>query len=228
MSATRLTTWILLLTGRSMRSLAFDRLMTSPAAKAGFWQAKVFVVVWVVGMLSILFYWLTHPAILRRRMRNGFSGEPDVKQRIIVSALVVCILALFAVSVVDLLHGWSRVPVVVVVIGDALVVLGLALLNVVFRVNEFAAATIQVESGQTVASTGPYALIRHPMYSAGLLMFLGAPVSLGSWWGLLLFPPVTALIIARLKNEERYLANHLPGYRDYCAKVTHRLIPGVW
>jgi protein-S-isoprenylcysteine O-methyltransferase Ste14 len=109
-----------------------------------------------------------------------------------------------------------------------LVATGLVLVWLVFRSNPFAAADVNVEPGQPVISTGPYALIRHPLYSGGLLLFFGAPVALGSWWGLVLFPPILVLIILRLKNEEAYLSNHLPGYRDYCAKVTHRLIPFLW
>jgi protein-S-isoprenylcysteine O-methyltransferase Ste14 len=130
--------------------------------------------------------------------------------------------------VLDNDFGWSHVPVFVVLLGDLLVAAGLVLVLLVFRVNSFAAATVNVETEQTVISTGPYALVRHPMYSGGLLLFLGVPLALGSWWGLVLFPPILVLIIWRLKNEERYLSNHLPGYRDYCAKVTHRLIPSIW
>ena len=132
------------------------------------------------------------------------------------------------VSALDHDSGWSHVPVYVVLIGDLLVAGGLVLVLLVFRANPFAAATVNVETGQTVISTGPYALVRHPMYSGGLLLFLGVPVALGSWWGLVLFLPMLVLIIWRLEDEETYLSNHLPVYRDYCAKVTHRLIPYIW
>jgi len=120
------------------------------------------------------------------------------------------------------------VTVFVVLLGDLLVASRLILIWLVFRANPFAAATVNVETEQTVISRGPYALVRHPMYSGGLLLFLGAPLALGSWWGLVLFPPILVLIIWRIRNEERYLSTHLPGYRDYCAKVTHRLIPSIW
>jgi protein-S-isoprenylcysteine O-methyltransferase Ste14 len=128
----------------------------------------------------------------------------------------------------DHASGWSHVPVFVVLLGDLLVAAGLVLVWLVFRANPFAAAAVNVETGQTVISTGPYALVRHPMYSAGLLLFLGIPVALGSWWGLVLFPPLLVLVIWRLLDEERYLSIHLPGYRDYCAKVRRRLIPSIW
>ncbi len=98
----------------------------------------------------------------------------------------------------------------------------------VFRANPFAAATVTVEAAQSVVTTGPYALVRHPMYSGLLALFLGIPLALGSWWGLLAFLPLLVVIIWRLVEEERYLSQHLAGYRDYCANVTHRLIPALW
>ncbi len=192
------------------------------------WRATVFGLVFLACSLPILFYVLTHPALLRRRARIGPVAEPEPRQRIIVSLLLLCVAALGAVSGLDHEFGWSSVPVFVVLLGDVLVASGLLLIWLVFRANPFAAATVNVEPEQTVISTGPYALVRHPMYSGGLLLFLGIPFALGSWWGLILFVPLLVLIIWRLKQEERYLSTHLPGYRDYCAKVIHRLIPFIW
>jgi protein-S-isoprenylcysteine O-methyltransferase Ste14 len=98
----------------------------------------------------------------------------------------------------------------------------------VFRENSFASAIIEVGEGQKVVSTGPYALVRHPMYAGALLLFVGAPLALGSWWGLLAIVPMTAILIVRLLDEERYLVRNLPGYEAYCAKVRYRLLPGAW
>ncbi len=214
--------------GHVIPGLVMHGLVSRAAGTTAYWQAKVFAVVWGAGILLILFHLLTHPALLWRRARGGPLFEPDPRQRIIVSLLVLCVLALFAVSALDSVSGWSQVPVPVVLLGDLLVAAGLVLVFLVFRANPFAAAAVNVETGQIVISTGPYALVRHPMYSGGLLLFLGAPVALGSWWGLVLFPPILVLIILRLKSEETYLSTHLPGYREYCAKVTHRLIPSIW
>jgi protein-S-isoprenylcysteine O-methyltransferase Ste14 len=192
------------------------------------WQLKVFGVIWVAGILPILFYLLTHPALLKRRARGGPLAEPEPSQKIIVTLVVLSVLALFAVSALDSVRGWSDVPVPIVLVGDLLVAAGLVLLNLVFRINPYAAAAVTVEPGQTVIATGPYARVRHPMYSAGLALFLGAPLALGSWWGLLLYLPILVGIIWRLLDEERYLSTHLPGYQEYCAKVAHWLIPSVW
>jgi protein-S-isoprenylcysteine O-methyltransferase Ste14 len=98
----------------------------------------------------------------------------------------------------------------------------------VFRENTFASATVEVQPGQRTISTGPYARVRHPMYSGVLVMFLGVPVSLGSWWGLLAIPPVGLVIVLRLLDEESFLAKNLAGYSEYQTHVRRRLVPFVW
>jgi protein-S-isoprenylcysteine O-methyltransferase Ste14 len=98
----------------------------------------------------------------------------------------------------------------------------------VFRANTFTSATIEVAQDQEVVSTGPYAYVRHPMYAGALLLLLATPVALGSWWGLLAWFPMLAVIIWRLRDEEMYLDRNLRGYAEYRAKVRSRLLPGVW
>jgi protein-S-isoprenylcysteine O-methyltransferase Ste14 len=205
-----------------------DRLARGAAGTTAHWQAQVFALVYVVFSLPIIFYLLTHPALLRRRFRAGPLAEREPRQRIIMSLFLLCIPAMGVVLALDYASGLSHVPVFVVLLGDLLVAAGLVLVWLVFRANPFAAAAVNVEPGQTVVSTGPYALVRHPMYSAALLLFLGIPIALGSWWGLVLFPPLLVLVIWRLLDEERYLSIHLRGYRDYRTKVTRRLIPSIW
>lgn len=197
------------------------------AGMAGYWQSTVLAAVWVVCSLPIIAHLLTHPALLRRRMR-AIIGERDPRQRLAVSLAVLCVGAQVVVAMTDHRFGWSYVPVPVLLFGNLLVATGLLLVWLVFRANQFAAATVQVEAGQTVITTGPYAVVRHPMYGAGLLLFLGIPLALASWWGLMPFIPLVMLIVWRLTEEERYLVAHLPGYEDYRARVTHRLVPGVW
>jgi protein-S-isoprenylcysteine O-methyltransferase Ste14 len=194
----------------------------------GTWRATVLALVYVGFSLPIVFQLLTHPALLRRRFHAGPLAEGESRQRLIISLFLLCGAALFTVCVLDWGLHWSGVPPSVVLLGDLLVAAGLVLVWLVLRANPFAAATITVEPGQTVSSTGPYALVRHPMYSAGVLLFLGIPLALGSWWGLVLVPLLLVLIIWRLKGEERYLSDHLPGYQDYCWKVHKRLFPALW
>ena len=114
------------------------------------------------------------------------------------------------------------------VLGDALVALGLLMVFFVFRENTYTSAIIEVDADQQVISTGPYARVRHPMYLGALVMLLGVPLALGSWWGLLALIPLALVIVWRLLDEERYLASHLQGYVEYQARVRYRLIPGVW
>ena len=112
--------------------------------------------------------------------------------------------------------------------GDALVVLGWVGIFFVFWENSFASATIELAPDQKVISTGPYALVRHPMYAAALVMLLGMPIALGSIWGVLVIVAILPALIWRLLDEEKFLAKNLPGYPEYQARVRYRLIPPVW
>jgi protein-S-isoprenylcysteine O-methyltransferase Ste14 len=109
-----------------------------------------------------------------------------------------------------------------------LVAAGFFVVYRVFRENTFTAGTIEIAEQQTVVSTGPYAVVRHPMYAGALILLLGTPLALGSWWDLLSLFPMTAVLVARLLDEEEYLARGLRGYREYCQKVRFRLLPFVW
>lgn len=213
---------------RFVPMLAVDRLMAVATSTMPSWPATVFALVLVLFSLPTLFYVLTHPSLLRRRVRIGPVAEPEPRQRLIITLLLLCIAAMAAVSLLGYVVEWSHIPLYVVPLGDVFVAAGLVLIWLVFRANPYAAATVNVETEQTVISTGPYAVVRHPMYSGGLLLFLGIPFALGIWWGLVPFLGILVLIILRLKDEERYLSIHLPGYREYCAKVTRRLIPYIW
>ncbi|HZP20515.1 MAG TPA: isoprenylcysteine carboxylmethyltransferase family protein, partial [Bauldia sp.] len=123
---------------------------------------------------------------------------------------------------------WSSVPDTVVVIADLAVVAGFWMVFRTFQENGYASSIIEVRRGQSVITTGPYALVRHPMYSGALLLLLATPVALGSWWGLLLFPLLVGGIVARLRDEERYLRARLPAYADYAERTRFRLIPFLW
>jgi protein-S-isoprenylcysteine O-methyltransferase Ste14 len=123
---------------------------------------------------------------------------------------------------------FSRVPLWIVLAGDLLVVLGFYTVFKVFCVNTFTSATVEVNEQQTVISIGPYAFVRHPMYSGALIMLLGTPLALSSWWGLFAFILMVAVIVIRLLDEEKFLLANLPGYAEYVARVRYRLIPSVW
>ena len=136
--------------------------------------------------------------------------------------------AMLVVPALDRRFGWSSVPLGIVVAGDVLVAVGFYFVFLVYRENTFTSATIEIAKGQTVITTGPYAIIRHPMYGSGLLYLGGIPLALGSWWGLVPIAWLIPGLIWRLLDEERMLAGDLPGYIEYQRRVRYRLVPFLW
>ncbi|MCV7419805.1 isoprenylcysteine carboxylmethyltransferase family protein [Mycobacterium yunnanensis] len=200
-----------------------------PAGTLDYWQAWVYLVVFVAAtLLPSLYLAVKHPAALQRRMKGGPTAETRPVQRVVMVATVLAVLAQVVVSALDHRFGWSSVPVPVVVLGDVLVGAGLLLAQCVVIQNGYAAATITVEADQPLVSTGLYGLVRHPMYLGALVMMVGAPLALDSYWGLaLVFPGCLALAV-RIGDEEKMLRDELVGYDDYVRRVRFRLVPGVW
>ena len=124
--------------------------------------------------------------------------------------------------------GWSSAPLPAVIAGNALIAVGFAVVWRVFKENTFTSARIEIAKDQCVISTGPYAIVRHPMYAGSFFYLLGMPLALGSWWGLLVLVPMMAVVIWRLFDEEKLLAGGLPGYAQYQRTVRWRLIPGIF
>src|SRR5262249_5742213 len=149
-------------------------------------------------------------------------------QKIIIGIVVVCFFGTLVLAGLDHRLGWSGTPTSIVLLGNLLIVVSFIAFWIVFRANSYTASTITIMEDQRVISTGPYALVRHPLYSAALLFFAGIPLALGSWWGLLMLIPAIACLIWRLVDEEKFLARNLAGYTDYQQKVPYRLIPSVW
>jgi protein-S-isoprenylcysteine O-methyltransferase Ste14 len=168
------------------------------------------------------------PALLERRLKGGPTAEPRPLQRFLMLGASLGFIALLVVPALDFRFGWSVVPLDAVVVGDALFVLGFGFIGRVYRENTFTAATIDVVEGQQVITTGPYAVVRHPMYASALLYLVGTPLALGSYWGFVAVVGMLPFLIWRLLDEERLLAQELPGYRDYQRKVRFRLLPGAW
>lgn len=200
-----------------------------PAGTLAYWEAWLFSAVFFAGSLALTVYLaIKDPQLLERRMNAGPGAETEKTQKTIMVVALATFAAMPVLSALDHRFGWSAVPASVVILGDALIVLSYVGFYFVFRENTYGAATVQVAEGQTVVSTGPYAAVRHPMYSGALLMMLGMPLALGSWWGLLMIVPAIAGIVARLLDEERFLATNLEGYADYMRKVHYRLMPHIW
>jgi len=194
-----------------------------------YWQAWVFLGVFGAAVAPITFYLLQHdPALLRRRLKAGPAGEKEKAQKIIQAFASVVFLGFFVVAGFDHRLSWSRISVPLVLGGDTIVVLGLLLVFVVFKENSFTSATIEVTEAQRVVTTGPYRVLRHPMYSGALLMLIGVPLALGSMWAMLFVIPMIAVLVFRLRDEERFLSVHLPGYPEYCERAHFRLIPWIY
>ena len=166
--------------------------------------------------------------LLERRLGGGPLAEKQTSQKIIKFLTSLGFIGVILVSACDHRFAWSRLPASVALAGDALVALGWLAIFFVFKENSFASATIELAPDHKVISTGPYALVRHPMYTGSFVMLLGSAIALGSWNGV---PVIAALIpvrVWRIIDEEKFLARHLPGYVAYQEKVRYRLIPLVW
>ena len=177
---------------------------------------------------STIYLAVRDPLLLERRMHVGPRAEKEPAQKIIMVFAMVGFIAMLVFPVLDHRFGWSSVPASVSLLGDAVIALGFLFIFFVFRENSYGASTIQIAEGQTVISTGPYALVRHPMYAAALVMLVGIPLALGSWWGLFVLLLIVPVLIRRLLDEERFLGQNLPGYTEYQTKVKYRLVPFIW
>lgn len=200
-----------------------------PAGTFNYWQAWVFIAIFTVVSAGPTIYWgLRKPEVLRRRMRSGPIAETRPAQKVATVGIVAIVVAMSVVSALDHRFGWSQVPVSVVVIGQILVAVGLGLATMVVNQNSYAAATITVEADQPVISTGLYGIVRHPMYAFALIMIVGMPLALDSYWGLVTVVPAAAVLALRIVDEEKMLRQELAGYDEYTHKVHYRLVPGVW
>ncbi len=194
-----------------------------------YWQAWVFLAVYCAASLLITLDLLKNdPKLVERRMRAGPLAEKEITQKIIMVIASLGFIGLIVIPALDRRFGWSDMPPLVAIAGDILVALGWFTVWLVFRENSFTSATIELADDQRVISTGPYARVRHPMYAGSLVMLLGIPLALGSWWGLIGLAVITAALIWRILDEERFLARHLAGYAAYKEKVRYRLIPHFW
>jgi protein-S-isoprenylcysteine O-methyltransferase Ste14 len=206
--------------------LVMASLLFAAAGTIHYWQGWTFLAVYFGASVAITLYLIEKdPALLERRMRGGPFAEKEPAQKFIMSIVSLGFIALIVLPGIDHRLGWSDVPPAAAVAGLVLVLLGWIGIFFVFRENSFTSSTIELVPDQRVISTGPYALVRHPMYAAALLMLLGIPIS---WWSVILVVAMMPALIWRMLDEERFLARNLPGYTEYLDTVRYRLLPGVW
>jgi protein-S-isoprenylcysteine O-methyltransferase Ste14 len=197
-----------------------------PAGTFDYWQAWLWLAVLFLPLMGMFAYLIKRdPALLERRVRTG-EQRPEQKRIIAISALY--LILIFLLPGFDKRFGWSSVPVWLVLAADLLVLAGFALNFLVIRVNSYASRVVEIQEGQKVITTGPYALVRHPMYTSIILILLATPVALGSFWGVIPAVAYIPLLAARAKNEEELLVDELAGYREYMQKTRYRLFPGIW
>jgi len=210
-------------------AVAMGLLLFIPAWTIRYWQAWVYLSVFMgASLFTTLYLMKKDPALLKRRMRGGPTAEKQRTQKFIMLCTSIGFIALLTVPALDHRFCWSSVPFSGVVCGDVLVSIGFYFIFLVYKENTFTSATIEVVKDQKVISTGPYAIVRHPMYASASLYLIGTPFALGSFWGLLPLVAMIPFLIWRLYDEEGFLAKNLPGYAEYQKKVRYRLVPFVW
>jgi protein-S-isoprenylcysteine O-methyltransferase Ste14 len=184
----------------------------------------------IIGPACGLWLAKTDPALLAERMRPTFQADqPAADKKFMLVCVLVALIWLIAIGLDRRAHA-SDIPLALQMVGLAMYLLSTAFIMWVFRANSFAAPVVKVQAARQhhVVSNGPYAFVRHPMYSGIMLFFFGVPLLLGSWWGVAIAPVFAVLFAIRARIEERALVEGLPGYADYAARVRYRLVPGVW
>lgn len=159
--------------------------------------------------------------------RSQFRKKEFSRQKIVEFADIFFFTG-FVIAGLDYRYSWSFVPVWLIILSDVIILFSYYFVFLAFRENTVSARTVEVLDGQQVVRSGPYAIIRHPMYAGIILMYIFIPLALGSFWTVLFFIPVYGMIIAQIFKEEDVLRRDLPGYIDYCREVPYRLFPYIW
>ncbi len=210
----------------ALAPVIFGVLLFVPAGSLAFWQAWVYCLMFDATAFLIVRYFLKKdPALLDRRSK---MREQETSQQIIMVLFYCFYCGMHVFAGFDHRFQWSHVSAPLVILSDLVILLSFVAICFVLQENSYASSTITVEKGQQVITTGPYAIVRHPLYAGALPMIVSTPLALGSAWGLLFSAALIVLLVFRLLDEERYLLEHLPGYPEYTQKTRYRLIPCLW
>jgi protein-S-isoprenylcysteine O-methyltransferase Ste14 len=210
-------------------ALLLGLLLFVPAGTFDYWQAWLFIAVFMITFSVFgIYFSVKDPQLMERRKQAGPGAEQSTLQKIVATVALTSLFAVFVICGLDHRFDWSHMPSFIAWGGDALVAVSFYMYYLVFKENSFGASNIRVEENQKVVSTGPYALVRHPMYSVGFLFLAGIAFGLGSWWALLLLVIAIPMLVIRILDEEKVLAKELPGYTGYLQKVRYRLVPYLW
>ena len=202
-----------------------------PAGSLKFWQGWVFMAIFFgLTIASTIYFYRRDPGLIERRMQ---TQEKEPAQKLIMGVVKLVFLVSMMLPGLDYRFGWSHhargpMPLWLTIVSQAMVLAGYLVILWVMKTNSFASSIVEVSADQRVISSGPYAIVRHPMYLGGVVLLFFTPLALGSYWALPGFLLIILLIVFRLLNEEKVLSNQLPGYAEYCLHTRHRLIPGIW
>jgi protein-S-isoprenylcysteine O-methyltransferase Ste14 len=223
--STKAKVWL----GYFFLALIMSLMLFLGAGTVRYWQAWAYLVVFFGSTLAITLYLgRKDPALLGRRASGGFTAEKRTAEKVIMLFASLGFTGLVLIPGLDRRWHWSYVPAWLTILGDLLFIIGWIIIFFVFRVNSYAASTIEIASDQKVITTGPYAIVRHPMYAGAFLYCLGTPLGLGFYWGFLGLAFMLPFLIWRIFDEEKFLSQNLAGYTDYCGRVRWRLIPKIF
>jgi protein-S-isoprenylcysteine O-methyltransferase Ste14 len=197
-----------------------------PAGTFNYWQAWVYIGVLCIPAIFVVLYFLKRdPDLLMRRSK---MKEKEKEQKIITSFFSLFFIIIFLLPGFDRRYLWSDVPDWLAITSNIMVFLSYLLIVYVLKANSYAGRTVEIVEGHKVISTGPYSIVRHPMYTGVILMLIFTPFALGSYWMLLSLIPLPFALLFRILNEEKVLKRNLEGYKEYCKKIKWRLIPYIW
>lgn len=201
-------------------------LLFLPAGTWHYLHAWLFIALLFVPMTMIgIWLYLSQPNLLAKRLGNK---EREQQQKNVVALSGLMFISGFVLCALDYRFGWSSVPVWFVVVASVIFLLGYGMYAEVMRENAYLSRTIEVQEGQQLIDSGLYGIVRHPMYTATILMFMAIPLVLGSFWALFVFAIYPILMVLRIQNEEQVLAKGLAGYPEYQKRVKWRLVPFIW
>jgi len=215
----------------ALTAVVTGALLFLPAGTWRFWPGWIFLALLMIPMVGVSIYFAEHdPQLVERRLQRG---EKVAEQRVIIRLAGLIFFGAFLLPGFDFRFGWSQksfggVPVWLMILCGAIALAGYLMTYWVMATNSYASRTIQVEKEQRVISVGPYRIVRHPMYTGGLIATVFLPLALGSYWAVPAFALLIPVIALRILNEEKILREELAGYPEYCLRTRWRLVPFVW
>jgi protein-S-isoprenylcysteine O-methyltransferase Ste14 len=196
---------------------------------AGTWQypeAYVYFGTLTLPLIpAMIYFYCKAPSLLEKRMK---TKERRGAQKVFVLFASLSIVGAFVVPGLDRRFGWSDLPLWIALVADGLVLLGYLFIVYVFKTNAYASRVVEIQRDQKVIASGPYAVVRHPMYLGMIVLYMASPVALGSLWGMIPAALLVPMLVLRIHNEEALLREKLAGYDEYCRKQKFRLIPLLW